>query len=55
MDLPDDGSGLALVTALNAAPAVDFVPRLVAAAPGCRTVLDMAAPRAATLAFGADE
>lgn len=29
---------------LNAARAVNFVPRIIAAAPGCRSVLDLAAP-----------
>jgi 4-hydroxy-tetrahydrodipicolinate reductase len=40
------------VAALNAARAVNFIPRLIEAAPGYRTVLDMTAPRAATLAPG---
>jgi 2,4-diaminopentanoate dehydrogenase len=55
VDLPDDGDGVAPVSALNAARAVNFVPRLVAAPPGCLTLLDMPAPSAATLAFGAGE
>jgi 4-hydroxy-tetrahydrodipicolinate reductase len=38
------------VSALNAARAVNFIPTLVAAPPGHRTVLDVPAPRAATLA-----
>jgi 4-hydroxy-tetrahydrodipicolinate reductase len=45
-----DADELDPVAALNAARAVNFVPRLVEAAPGYRTVLDMPAPRAATVA-----
>lgn len=45
--------GLEPVSALNAARAVNFIPTLVAAEPGHRTVLDMPAPRAATLAHRA--
>jgi len=56
MNLPSahdgDGDGPDPVSALNAARAVNFVPRLVAAEPGCRTVLDLPAPRG-TLAPGA--
>jgi 4-hydroxy-tetrahydrodipicolinate reductase len=39
------------VSALNAARAVNFIPVLVAAEPGTKTVLDVPAPRAATLAY----
>jgi 2,4-diaminopentanoate dehydrogenase len=53
-DLPHDRDGDVMdpVAALNAARAVNFIPRLVEAAPGFRTVLDLPAPRAATLAPG---
>ncbi|MEX5637186.1 hypothetical protein [Parafrankia sp. FMc2] len=57
IDLPhdhDDASGLEPVSALNAARAVNFIPRLIEAPAGARTVLDLAAPRAATLALGAE-
>jgi 4-hydroxy-tetrahydrodipicolinate reductase len=37
--------------ALNAARAVNFVPAVVAAAPGCRSILDLPAPRATHFAF----
>lgn len=38
--------------ALNAARAVNFVPRVVEAAPGCRSILDLPAPRAGGLLAG---
>jgi 2,4-diaminopentanoate dehydrogenase len=50
--LPDEGEGVAPVSALNAARAVNFVPRLVAAPAGCLSVLDVAAPTGTTRAFG---
>jgi 4-hydroxy-tetrahydrodipicolinate reductase len=55
MNLQHDSDNDAVdpVSALNAARAVNFIPRVIEAAPGCRTVLDLVAPRAATLAFGA--
>lgn len=37
--------------ALNAARAVNFVPGVVAAAPGCRSILDLPAPHATHFAF----
>jgi 4-hydroxy-tetrahydrodipicolinate reductase len=40
------GDGVDHAAALNAARAVNFVPRVVEAAPGCRSVLDLPAPRA---------
>lgn len=46
MDLPHTPDGPDPVTALNAARAVNFIPRLIEAAPGCATVLDLPAPRA---------
>jgi 2,4-diaminopentanoate dehydrogenase len=53
--LPDEGEGVAPVSALNAARAVNFVPRLVAAPAGCLSVLDMAAPTATTRSFGTSQ
>ena len=53
VDLPHDHSdGLDPVSALNAARGVNFLPRLIAAEPGLCTVLDLPAPRAATLRLG---
>jgi 2,4-diaminopentanoate dehydrogenase len=49
--LSDEAEGASSATALNAARAVNFVPRLVAAPPGCVSVLDVAAPAAATRSF----
>ncbi|MCW2829442.1 MAG: dapB [Aeromicrobium sp.] len=46
LDLPHGTDGADNVSALNAARAVNFIPRLVAAAAGCSTVLDVPAPRA---------
>jgi hypothetical protein len=37
--------------ALNAARAINFVPGIVAAAPGCRSILDLPAPHATYFAF----
>ena len=51
VSLPDEGEGVAPVSALNAARAVNFVPRLVAAPAGCLSVLDVAAPTATTRPF----
>jgi 2,4-diaminopentanoate dehydrogenase len=51
VSLPDEGEGVAPVSALNAARAVNFVPRLVAARAGCLSVLDVAAPTATTRPF----
>jgi len=50
--LPDEGADVAPVSALNAARAVNFVPRLVAAPAGCLSVLDVAAPSGTTHSFG---
>lgn len=46
----DEAERMDPVAALNAARAVNFLPRLAEAAPGFRSVLDLPAPRAATLA-----
>jgi 4-hydroxy-tetrahydrodipicolinate reductase len=43
---PGHDDDLDHVAALNAARAVNFLPRIVAGPPGCRTVLDVPAPRA---------
>ncbi|MBZ4507884.1 dihydrodipicolinate reductase [Mycobacterium avium subsp. hominissuis] len=43
------------VNALNAARAVNFIPRLMDADPGCATVLDLPSPRAATLQISSDQ
>jgi 2,4-diaminopentanoate dehydrogenase len=53
--LPDEGEGVAPVSALNAARAVNFVPRLVAAPAGCLSVLDVAAPTGTTHSFGTSQ
>ena len=45
----EDGTDHA--AALNAARAVNFVPGVVAAAPGCRSILDLPAPHATHFAF----
>ncbi|RJF91688.1 dihydrodipicolinate reductase [Noviherbaspirillum saxi] len=47
----DDGTDHS--AALNAARAVNFVPRIVEAAPGCLSILDLPAPRATHFAFPA--
>ena len=49
--LPDEGEGVAPVSALNAARAVNFVPRLVAAPARGLSALDVAAPTATTRPF----
>jgi len=54
LDLPHgDGDDIDPVSALNAARGVNFLPRLITAEPGLRTVLDLPAPRAATLRLDA--
>lgn len=47
---PGDGHELDHVAALNAARSVAALPRIVAGPPGCRTILDIPAPRATSLA-----
>lgn len=41
----EGSDGVDAAAALNAARAVNFVPRVVEAAPGCRSILDLPAPR----------
>lgn len=43
--------GVDHAAALNAARSINFAPLVVAAAPGCKTVLDLPAPRATSLAL----
>jgi 4-hydroxy-tetrahydrodipicolinate reductase len=49
IDLPHGEEGTDAVSALNAARAVNFIPRLLEAPPGLRTVLDLPAPRASAV------
>jgi hypothetical protein len=49
--LPEESEGVAPVSALNAARAVNFVPRLITAPAGCLSVLDVAAPTGTTRTF----
>jgi 4-hydroxy-tetrahydrodipicolinate reductase len=53
VDLRHEAGGIDPVAALNAARAVNFIPVAVAGPPGCRSVLDLPAPRTTGFRLGA--